>query len=111
MDYEFTTVFDLGMNHHAKCSKDRTGLFIDQPEFLITQETGKKILDWCHQGQTAKQSLQERIATCKSMKELMRLYKEDINLSKLLQDDFTARKEQLIADHPNPLDPSYNGSK
>lgn len=45
MEYEFTTVFDLAMNHSAVASKDRTNLF-DQKIFTITEETGKSILAW-----------------------------------------------------------------
>ena len=47
LDYEFTIVFDVDSAHNAKASKDRTGLFIDKPEFIITASTGKKINEWC----------------------------------------------------------------
>jgi hypothetical protein len=30
MEYEFTIVFDVAMNHEAEASKDRTGLFTDK---------------------------------------------------------------------------------
>jgi hypothetical protein len=50
IDYEFTIVLDMDMKHHAKASKDRTGLFMDKPEFIITPETGKTILNWCNEG-------------------------------------------------------------
>ena len=45
MDYEFGTVFDLGTDHNATVSKDRTGIF-DGEIFTITEETGKKLRDW-----------------------------------------------------------------
>lgn len=45
MDYEFTTVFDIGMSHDATTSKDRTGIFTDKI-FKITEETGEQINDW-----------------------------------------------------------------
>ena len=51
IDYEFTIVLDMDMKHFAKASKDRTNLFMDKPEFVITSETGKTILDWCNEGQ------------------------------------------------------------
>ena len=50
IDYEFTIVLDVDMKHFAKASKDRTNLFADKPEFVITSETGKAILDWCNEG-------------------------------------------------------------
>ena len=49
IDYEFTIVLDIDLKHHAKASKDRTNLFADKPEFIITQETGKAILNWCNE--------------------------------------------------------------
>lgn len=49
MEYEFTTVLDISMNHEAQASKDRTGLFIGQM-FQITEETGKKLQEWISQG-------------------------------------------------------------
>lgn len=48
LDYEFTLVFDIDIKHFAIASKDRTGLFMGKPDFIISEETGKKILDWCN---------------------------------------------------------------
>lgn len=45
MEYEFTTVFDLAMDHNAIASKDRTSLF-DGQVFKPTAEVGKKIMAW-----------------------------------------------------------------
>ena len=50
IDYEFTLVLDIDMKHFAKASKDRTGLFMDKPEFVISPDTGKAILNWCNEG-------------------------------------------------------------
>lgn len=49
-EYELTLNFNLDLNHHATASKDRTGLFMDKPEFVISVETGKMIKDWCNSG-------------------------------------------------------------
>ena len=49
MDYEFTIVFDLGMEHTVTVSKDRTGLF-DKQVFEITQDTGKMLRQWLDTG-------------------------------------------------------------
>jgi hypothetical protein len=43
MDYEFTTVFDLDINHNAICTKDRTSMF-GQTQMKLTEATGKAIL-------------------------------------------------------------------
>ena len=48
VDYEFTAVLDIAMNHKATTSKDRTGLFTGKPEFLITLQVGQAILRWCN---------------------------------------------------------------
>lgn len=45
IEYEFTTVFEIGMDHHCTPSKDRTGLFMDKT-FQITEETGEQIKQW-----------------------------------------------------------------
>jgi len=45
MEYEFTTVFDLAMDHHAIASKDRTAMF-DGQVFKPTKKTGEQIMAW-----------------------------------------------------------------
>ena len=49
VDYEFTAVLDMAMNHKAVASKDRTGLFTGHPEFIISPRVGQAILQWCNQ--------------------------------------------------------------
>ena len=58
VDYEFTAVLDIAMNHKATTSKDRTGLFTGRPEFLITPAIGQAILKWCNMAQPAQPSVQ-----------------------------------------------------
>ena len=50
-EYEMTVALEIiNDKHMARASKDRTQLFVDKPEFVISIETGKAILDWCNQG-------------------------------------------------------------
>lgn len=49
-EYELTLNIELDVKHNAKASKDRTGLFIDKPDFIPTIETGKLIKQWCESG-------------------------------------------------------------
>lgn len=49
-EYEVTTNLELDQRHNASASKDRTGLFMGHPPFVPSEETGKKILDWCESG-------------------------------------------------------------
>jgi hypothetical protein len=59
-DYEMTIAFDITNDKFlAKTSKDRSGLFMDGPEFIITPEIGEKILTWCESGVTAKTKTKE----------------------------------------------------
>ncbi len=45
VEYEFSTVFDVSLDHNATASKDRTGLFTDKIA-QVTEDTGKQILAW-----------------------------------------------------------------
>lgn len=49
-EYELTLAFDLSINHLATASKDRTGLFMDKPEFVITEQTGEALMEWVEGG-------------------------------------------------------------
>lgn len=49
-EYEVSVNFTLELNHMATASKDRTKLFMGKPEFIITEATGKALLDWCNSG-------------------------------------------------------------
>ena len=47
VEYEFTIVLDIDITHRATASKDRTGLFMGRPEFVINPKVGAYILNWC----------------------------------------------------------------
>ena len=49
-EYELTLNFNLDERHNCTASKDRTGLFADKPAFIITEDTGKMIKQWCDDG-------------------------------------------------------------
>lgn len=49
IDYEFTLALDIDINHKARASKDRTGLFMDKDPFVISPRTGIAISKWCNQ--------------------------------------------------------------
>jgi hypothetical protein len=59
-DYEMTIAFDLINDlHMAKAMKDRTEMFDNRPEFVITPATGKMIKEWCELGKEPEKQLQE----------------------------------------------------
>jgi hypothetical protein len=49
MEYEFTTVLDIAMNHTAAASKDRTKLF-DNQFFTPSEQTGEALMKWLNKG-------------------------------------------------------------
>lgn len=49
-EYEMTLSFDLNINNLAEASKDRTGLFKGKTPGIITEETGKTIVEWANSG-------------------------------------------------------------
>jgi hypothetical protein len=128
VDYEFTIVLELDIKHNAVASKDRTGLFMAQPEFKVNTATGKQILDWCNSGIPATDTTQQAplptynvtalIAECTNVEELRELYyavteaeQQQYRLA------FNHRKEQLSvpiapqpvanqAIHTNPISPN-----
>jgi hypothetical protein len=50
MEYEFGIGFEIDLNHTATCSKDRTGIFVDSEPFVITPDTGRKLVEWANTG-------------------------------------------------------------
>jgi hypothetical protein len=51
-EYEFTTIFDISMEHYASVSKDRTGLF-DGETFKIEEIHGQKVIQWLNAAKIA----------------------------------------------------------
>jgi len=49
-DYDFGIVFDVDMNHFARSSKDRTGIYMPRGEFKMTQAVGKELVEWATSG-------------------------------------------------------------
>jgi hypothetical protein len=100
MDYEFTIVLDIDIKHHATASKDRTQLFIDKPEFTITSDTGKRILQWCNQTDEVEikeeENIQIQIQECTNIKDLINLYgNSSQNVQTSYKELFALRRDQL----------------
>jgi hypothetical protein len=94
VDFEFSLMFDIDIKHHASASKDRTGLFMDKPSFVISQGTGKRILKWCDNGVEL-----ERIKTlmdqAKDMKTLRQLYDSYPDYQKEIKDHYERNKNSM----------------
>ena len=108
-EYELTVNLEMELNHFATASKDRTGLFMGKPAFIPTTETGKMILDWCNEGENVP-SIEERINDCKTVDELLELYKSDPVIQETMLQKFTKRRQQLTvqSDLNNILNPVKN---
>ncbi|GHC46713.1 AAA family ATPase [Ulvibacter litoralis] len=96
LDYEFTIVFDVDIAHQVKASKDRTGLFIDKPEFIINASTGKKIMQWCEEGiGLVGEEIQLEINACETMEGLRHVYSKYPDLQERIKPLILKKKEQL----------------
>lgn len=97
LDYEFTLVFDIDMKNHASASKDRTGLFFGKPEHKLSVETGKTVTAWCNSGtELTVDDVSIRINDCKSIDELLELYKEHSQFKEALQPEFEKQKRKIL---------------
>jgi len=96
-EFEVSIHFELDQQHKAFCSKDRTGLFTQNNPFIISQQTGKQIIDWCQSGDAVNvDDVTTRINSCKSLNELLQIYKEYPQLKQSLLAEFERRKRELI---------------
>ncbi len=106
-EYEMTLALEIiNDKHMAKASKDRTQLFVDKPEFIISIQTGKTILNWCNEGKETIEilnetpiehvSLQKKISACKTVDELLSLYRmQNPQIQSHLSNLFTQKRQQL----------------
>jgi hypothetical protein len=97
-DFELTISFDLDQQHKAFCTKDRTCLFTNQEPFVISTDTGKKILEWCSSDTESSliEDVCRRIDGCKSVKELIELYHQFPDVQKTLKPEFEQQKRRLL---------------
>lgn len=94
-EYELTVNLELDTKHNASCSKDRTGLFADKPEFIPSEETGKMLLDWCETGEVVLSPLEIGIVEMEAVTDIEEL-KSVWTKYKILQTDvlFIAAKDK-----------------
>jgi len=95
LEYEFTIVFDLDIKHNAVASKDRTGLFMDKPHFLINPKTGEMIKQWCESGITLKDVFKE-IQECKVLDGLRHIYNKYPEFRTEIESELRSRKAQIL---------------
>jgi hypothetical protein len=74
-EYELTLNLEITNDKHlCKASKDRTGLFMDRPEFVVTSDTGVELMQWANTGVDEKKYLIESIQGAKNREEGITIY-------------------------------------
>lgn len=96
MDYEFTIVLDLDLKHNATASKDRTGLFMDKPQFIITESTGDLIQNWCNSGKKVS-DIEKLIEETTTIDGLRHIYVKYPDFRKRIEPVIYRRKSQIEA--------------
>jgi hypothetical protein len=96
MDYELTIVFDIDIKHHASASKDRTGLFMINRRFIITEATGEIIRDWCMSGFKVS-DIEEEINQCTTIDGLRHIFQKYPEYRKRIEPAIYRRKSQIEA--------------
>jgi hypothetical protein len=100
-EYELTANLEMDTRHNATASKDRTGLFLDKPAFVPSEQTGKLIAKWCDEGEDVQEidhSWYEGIDACNTQKELVSFYnshKKDIDSDPRLQKIISDRRSKI----------------
>jgi hypothetical protein len=112
LEYDFTIVFELDINHQAVCSKDRTQLFAQKIPFKIEANTGLKIREWC-QGSAApfeelEDPLKAKIRATVTLEELTQLYRRVEDKNKYLE-AFSHRAEEIRKQFDFPFPVHSNG--
>jgi len=94
-EYELTVNFELINDKHlANASKDRTGLFMNKPEFTINSDTGRKLVEWCNQG-VSLEAIEQEIKICETIDGLKNLYDKYPSYRKETHPLILERKNQL----------------
>ena len=122
LDYEFDLVFELDRAHNATVSKDRTGLFADQPPFLPGTNVGQKLRQWCLAGDipptpSGPAQAAELIPRCDTIAALTELYHTlTPEQQAQLKPVFKQHKHQLLTtstatiSSPQPQTIQYHGN-
>ena len=95
VDYEFTLVFDIDIKHMVTSSKDRTGIFMDQPPFIPTEKTGARIRKWCENSLTEAEVLR-KIQQAHTEEEIRRIYNQSGAFKETLKDVFKTKWNEII---------------
>lgn len=94
-EYELTVNFELINDKHlVSVSKDRTGLFMDKPEFVINSATGKKLKAWCNTGKSL-DDIKKEIQLAKTEADLKTIYDSYKNRHSEIIPILSSRKTEI----------------
>jgi hypothetical protein len=107
-DYEMTIAFEIVNDQHlAKASKDRTSIFMNRPEFVITEETGRLIKEWCEKGieplPTVAEAI-EKLKNCNTVEELS-MFRDTLPESVVANVDFRTAATKRFNSIKPPVQP------
>lgn len=107
--YEFDLVMDIDVEHRAKVTKNRTGLFSNEKPFMIDETIGSKLLDWCNCGVKV-DDVKQQILKVTSLEQLTSLYNQYPQYYELLASDFSRQKQILQDKQTYSINNSNNNS-
>jgi hypothetical protein len=90
-EYELTVNFNLDEKHNCTASKDRTGLFMDKPQFTISEATGRTIIEWCESGVDSRVIINDAVASVNKATTV-----DELKLIKTMQPDYIIRDASFI---------------
>lgn len=97
--YEMDLVLEISnKNNLANSTKDRTKLFKDKPEFLITEETGELLKEWSSVGEDLITVVLREIRETENLESLKRIhekYKNELSNNEDYKIAIETKKEKL----------------
>lgn len=104
-EYELTANLEVDTAHLATASKDRTGLFMGNPAFIPSIQTGELIRQWCESGVDVINPVTEaidRLKMCDDIDEL-KLLKSTLDDSVKIDKRFTAAAIERFNELKQPV--------
>lgn len=94
LDYEFTIVFELGMNHMANCTKDRSKLFADK-DVDLSSDIPRQLINWLNEGDLAPTAVVDPFSGATSIEDVKAIW--STNKSKQTDPVFKKQTEEAKA--------------
>ena len=89
-----TLVVELDIKHNATATKDRTGIFMDKPPWVITDATGKRIKSWCMADATVEDAM-DKIKSATTTDQVRQIYSAYPLLQTEIKSHCIARNKEI----------------